>query len=101
MQSTLITIIMGIGGSLIGVLLGIIAYLLKNWISESKEWKTLVTTKVDELSAKLSVVIVNYNNQNTTCKDRHGIISKAIDMHTNQLERHEVEIAILKNERHN
>lgn len=101
MQSTLITIIMGIGGSLIGVLLGIIAYLLKNWISESKEWKTLVTTKVDELSAKLSVVIVNYNNQNTTCKDRHGIISKVIDMHTNQLERHEVEIAILKNERHN
>ena len=101
MHAQLITIIIGIGGSLIGVLLGIIAYLLKNWISESKEWKTLVTTKVDELSAKLSVVIVNYNNQNTTCTDRHGAISKVIDMHTSQLERHEVDIAILKNERHN
>ena len=101
MHTQLITIIIGIGGSLIGVLLGIIAYLLKNWISESKEWKTLVTTKVDELSAKLSVVIVNYNNQNTTCTDRHSSISKVIDMHTSQLERHEVDIAILKNERHN
>lgn len=101
MNGQLITIIMGIGGSLIGVLLGIIAYLLKNWISESKEWKTLVTTKVDELSAKLSVVIVNYNNQNSTCTDRHGVINKVIDMHTSQLERHEVDIAILKNERHN
>lgn len=96
MTVQLLTIILTISGGLIGTLLSIIAYLLKGWIKDSKEWKGFVTEKVDELSNALNTVIINYNNNNANCSEKHHVIGTTLKEHTEQLNRHELEIGLLK-----
>lgn len=67
------------------ILLGIIAFWLIRYINRSDKRLDDFTTKVEELSEKIAVVITRYDNQSKNCELHHNDIEKKFDNHEKRI----------------
>ena len=93
MTTTAMTIIASIIGSFTMILLGIIAYFAKSFVSSTKA----VEISVNELKAVVQTERAISRQQQTNCEKIHEQLDLTMKDYAGKLENHEVRIAVLEN----
>lgn len=92
MNLSLANFFISIAGVIIMILLGIIAYFLKQWIeSTSKQWidsTSALTKAVNELKTTVAIISTNQGASDKACANTHQVINNRLNDHSRRLNEH-------------
>lgn len=84
---------------LIPILLSVIAFWLIRYIQRSDKRLDYFTSKIEDLTTQIVLILDRYDSQNVSCDKHHESIEKRFEKNENHIQDHEIRLTKMEEKR--